>query len=870
MCISSSKAESIMGEECMSESVYEAMCNIVGTSHNVAIRKEFMDCCELLNRSCQIKGCPFEIFISGSTREGFRLKFSDVDVMMTPLFEVIWDKSLFHPENFPEQSLLFYGSESPPGYGLLKVGAVEKVSHFFNFLTDFMKQDSFNEYLAMMRTIPGIQDNLIPQAIKQFINDMFEINGIVCLSNRQIKNILYLLIPGEFTVHGPSLTLTLGPLRYDHVFCFASKTWPPSALPFFKRCHSWPKPQVLNIIIRNGCHLVPIGHTNGNHEEEEWRISFSVAEKILVNSLSHSQFVFYGMMKVFLSEVINKELEEMDQSISSYHIKTAIFWSLHHNTFSECHPRNFMQCFWICFKLVIQWVYEGVCPNFFIPENNMFLGKIHGSGQRKLFSKLYVLYEAGHSCLLESFSIRGVLSARLMNEILIPGTNIECANPFLTEIFVGHSINELRVAFDVQSSLKTLGTIETLVNLKIGRILALVIQQSTVSIFQQIAFHLKALQYCKESRSLRLSNNKYFYANDKLSRCLLKLSIKFGSISDMLFIAMYYYREQNYVKATSVVQQVKIMLTQPDVDIWSCLNIDSLSAGILKYFVFGVPLNNTVVYIDELVAEQKLMLKGGVLYINLHPLVLINMLEFLCYRHENTRRAEIALYELSVFMHSNDNSIVMALTRDISWHILGICQEISGNLQKALYAYKKSLNESLLYKIRPITRQKIADLLIRQLRCKFCILHELENASDIRTLANRSFGQVPYDIVYTHLYIDQRFQMKKIALTPQMSYALIDVVYKNETFQPEPVFGLVLKVKLIETITFPKTRLPVFIKDKTESQDSHMQLLRRPAYQVKNFLYSSFDLSTVQVKGLLVSLWFFLLGLPTFQIKEFL
>lgn len=90
-----------------------------------------------------------------------------------------------------------------------------------------------------------------------------------------------------------------------------------------------------------------------------------------------------------------------------------------------------------------------------------------------------------------------------------------------------------------------------------------------------------------------------------------------------------------------------------------------------------------------------------------------------------------------------------------------------------------------------------------------------------------------------------------------MSYALIDVVYKNETFLPEPVFGLVLKVKLIETITFPKTRLPVFIKDKTESRDSHMQLLRRPAYQVKNFLYSSFDLSTVQVKGLLFTLCFF-------------
>lgn len=808
----------------MSESVYEAMCNIVGTSHDVAIRKEFMDCFELLNSSFRYKGCPMKMFIRGSTREGFRFQTSDLDVMMTvdQDFEVLWDKSLFHPENFPVQSWLFYDSESPPGYGLLQVGAVEKFSQFLKFLSDFMKQDYFNDFLAMIRAIPipFIQDVSISQVIKQLVNDMFEINGIVCLSNRQIKNTLSFMMSGKCTVHGPSLTSTIGPVSCDQVVCIAMKTWPPSALPFVQRCHSWPKPQVLNIITKNGCHLVPTGHTNGNHEEEEWRISFSVAEKILVDSMSHCQFLLYGMMKVFLSEVINKDLEEKDQSISSYHIKTAIFWSLHHNTFSECHPRNFMQCFWICFKLVIQWVYEGVCPNFFIPENNLFLGKIHGCSQRKLFSKLYVLYEARHSCLLESSSIQGLLSASLMNEILIQGTNNESSNPFVTEIFVGHSINAFRFAVGVQTSLKTLETIETLVRLKIGRILALVIQQTTVSIFQHIAFHLKSLQYCKKSRYLRLSNNKYFYANDKLSSCLLKLSIKFGSISDMLFNAMYYYREHNYVKATSVVQQVKIMLTQPDVDIWSCLNIDSLSAGILKNFVFGVQLNNTVVYIDELVAEQKCMLKEGDQYTVLHPLVLSNMLEFLCYRHENTRRAEIVLNELSVLLHSNDNSLVMVLTRAISWHILGICQEISGNLQEALYAYKKSLNEAPFNKIRPITLQNIANLLIRQLRCQFRILYELEKASDIRTLANRSFGQLPdhNSIVCTSLYVDQGFQMKKMIFTAQMTYDYcVELDYENDTFKSEPVFGIFLKQKLVETITFPKTRLPDFIKDKTES-----------------------------------------------------
>lgn len=152
---------SIMAEECMSESVYEAMCSIVGTSHDVAIRREFMDCCELLNRSFQYKGFQLEMFISSSTREGFRFNTSDLDLMMTTYLEVIWDKSLFHPENFPVQSSFFYGSESLPGYGLLQVGAVERVSPFLKFMNDFIKQDFFIDFLRKMRTNPIFQGDFI-------------------------------------------------------------------------------------------------------------------------------------------------------------------------------------------------------------------------------------------------------------------------------------------------------------------------------------------------------------------------------------------------------------------------------------------------------------------------------------------------------------------------------------------------------------------------------------------------------------------------------------------------------------------------------------------------------------------------------------
>lgn len=53
----------------------------------------------------------------------------------------------------------------------------------------------------------------------------------------------------------------------------------------------------------------------------------------------------------------------------------------------------------------LKWEYNGVCSNFFIPQNNMFLANVHGQAQSNLFQRLYGLYEKG-ILLLQSPSIR--------------------------------------------------------------------------------------------------------------------------------------------------------------------------------------------------------------------------------------------------------------------------------------------------------------------------------------------------------------------------------------------------------------------------------------------------------------------------------
>ena len=76
-------------------------------------------------------------------------------------------------------------------------------------------------------------------------------------------------------------------------------------------------------------------------------------------------------------------------------------------------------------------------------------------------------------------------------------------------------------------------------------------------------------------------------------------------------------------------------------------------------------------------------------------------------------RAQAALYDLQVLVHLHQGVLVGDKLRDISWEILGICQEITGDYQAALYSYQQSLRQLQLktaYKLLPDTESRIRSL----------------------------------------------------------------------------------------------------------------------------------------------------------------
>ncbi|XP_062614135.1 uncharacterized protein LOC134275866, partial [Saccostrea cucullata] len=591
-CYSSPYPERNTIEKCLerlSESVFVGLCKIVGTSELVTMRRDVADIQEMINNEENTKKGVIEM-LSGSFREGFRLWGSDKDYMYWHHnYQVIWDESLLQYYNEQNQILIVSdNSESPPGFTLL-----------------------------------WLPNNKMAKVI---LSSCVVMKNKLYLSSSKYKHNMPSYFITNPIIHGPCKSGNFkGIIEVDEANVFQSRSWPPSASSWVSRCRTWPKPHVVCDIVKKGCHFVAIGHSLGNHVDNEWRISFSLAEKELVYSMNHCQFLIYGLLKLFLNDVINNGLDSEDKILCSYHMKTAFFWAIQQNTLSHWSPQNILQGFWICFKLIFKWVYEGVCPNFFIPENNMFLSKIHGDSQTVLFLRLYTLYERGVvSCLLHCSLIR----AYVLNVLYNPRLTVSIDEHMMIPEFTFDQSISREIYINICLKSPNLHTVEKLIKLPLTQYYVATLQFHTCHILLTNAFIL-------HNKYTDRGGNKQRYITDKISCNMLKLVAKIGCISDALYLAIYYYRTCNYTEALSIIEMTKVKLSQPHV-----IHIPDPISGDREKYTQVVGGKSWSTKMREGMAEA-IIVSNNFGYINellIAPFVILHMLEILCYIHVDLTR----------------------------------------------------------------------------------------------------------------------------------------------------------------------------------------------------------------------------------------
>ena len=142
--------------------------------------------------------------------------------------------------------------------------------------------------------------------------------------------------------HGPAVSYPSKGNRppHDRVWSTRCLLWPTQASdwPTRHRSYGWPDSATISRVISDGCDLVGVAHRQCGHDkwmgEHQWRLSFSRAEIVLLNSWMPVQQIVYHMVRTFvktekLTEVTDNTGSKM---FSNYHIKTLMLWACEQKT----------------------------------------------------------------------------------------------------------------------------------------------------------------------------------------------------------------------------------------------------------------------------------------------------------------------------------------------------------------------------------------------------------------------------------------------------------------------------------------------------------------------------------------------------------
>lgn len=159
----------------------------------------------------------------------------------------------------------------------------------------------------------------------------------------------------------------------DTVVALKCREWPKIAEEWIERRREfdWPGGALVEEAVEKGCYLVPIGGHQSQCEEMEWRISFVLAERLLIRNMNFIQRFVYSILKTIRKEIFG----HFSAIISSYIVKTAVLWVSEENDVSSWEPGFVLRYVRLCFLKILNFLQVDFCPNFFMNKCNLFHAK---------------------------------------------------------------------------------------------------------------------------------------------------------------------------------------------------------------------------------------------------------------------------------------------------------------------------------------------------------------------------------------------------------------------------------------------------------------------------------------------------------------
>ncbi|KAH3740047.1 uncharacterized protein LOC127851441 isoform X1 [Dreissena polymorpha] len=206
-------------------------------------------------------------------------------------------------------------------------------------------------------------------------------SGEVLMSAERFKqDLAYKYRDCELTKNGPSVSYIP---NWDIVVAYIVPKPLPEIQHWIDRFmgRHWPPVQLLEAARIAPCFLVPSGHPDSDYKREEWRLSPNLIERMLMFSFNLTQIKCYIVLKLIKKSLFSKVVGD---SITSYHCKTIMFFTLERTQPCLWCEHNLMFLLWLCLHELKNSLRFGRLPHYIIKGVNLFDGKLSKVQQRHL------------------------------------------------------------------------------------------------------------------------------------------------------------------------------------------------------------------------------------------------------------------------------------------------------------------------------------------------------------------------------------------------------------------------------------------------------------------------------------------------------
>lgn len=195
-------------------------------------------------------------------------------------------------------------------------------------------------------------------------------------------------IPENVEWNGPAVTYPSEKGHMDNVYGLQCKYWPKCVRewPRRRRYHGWPSVISINRCRSMGCLLVPMGHPNSKERNLQCKVSTALQERLLVTQFNTVQLKCYILLKLIKNENLPQCIEE--ETLTSYHCKQCMLFMVENTPIGFWKPGNLVGCLVASLRMLQKWAKNGHCPNYFIPEENLFDGRVPEERRQELFKIL--------------------------------------------------------------------------------------------------------------------------------------------------------------------------------------------------------------------------------------------------------------------------------------------------------------------------------------------------------------------------------------------------------------------------------------------------------------------------------------------------